>query len=143
MKIRIKRFDKEIPLPEYKTAGAVAFDFHARESITISPKDFAYVPLNVAIEIPEGYTTLLIARSGTHKRGLMLLNGVGVFDSDFVGNDDEYVAVYFNFTDAPVIVERGERIAQGLIVKRERAEWEELETMPNKTRGGFGSTGHK
>jgi dUTP pyrophosphatase len=143
MKVRIKRFDTELPLPEYKTSGAVACDLTARIEVSVPPKDFAYIPLNVAIEIPEGYTVLLIARSGTHKRGLMLLNGVGVFDSDFAGDGDEYVAVYFNFTENPVIVERGERIAQALMVKREKVEWEEVDHMPQKTRGKFGSTGHK
>lgn len=143
MNIKIKRFDKDLPLPEYKTSGAVAFDFLSRIEITIPPKEFKYVPLNVAIEIPDGYTILLIARSGTHKRGLMLLNGVGVFDSDYCGNEDEYIAVYFNFTNTPVIVERGERIAQGLVIKRENVQWEEVNEMEKMTRGGFGSTGSK
>jgi dUTP pyrophosphatase len=143
MKVRIKRFDTELPLPEYKTSGAAAFDLTAREEVIIQPHAISYVPLNVAIETPEGYFLLIAARSGTHKRGLMLSNGIGIIDPDYAGDNDEVVAAYFNFTDAPVTVVRGERIAQGTFVKIERGVWHEESAMPNKDRGGFGSTGHK
>ena len=143
MKIRIKRFDKEIPLPEYKTAGAAAFDFASRERIEIKPHEIGYVLLNVAIEAPEGYVVFLIARSSLHKKGLMLANGLGVMDSDFCGDEDEYKAVCFNFTDQPVVVEKGDRIGQGILLKYEKAEWDEVKCMDRQTRGGFGSTGHK
>ncbi len=141
MEIKIKRFDKTVSLPEYKTLGAGAFDLCARISIEIPPKEFKYIPLNVAIETPPGYFLLLVARSSTHKKGIWMANGVGVGDSDFSGDNDEYQAVYYNFTDKPVLVEKGERIAQGLIIKRESVVWQEVDRMPNKTRGGFGSTG--
>ncbi len=143
MKVRIKRFDTELPLPEYKTSGAAAFDLTAREEVTIAPHVIGYVPLNVAIETPEGYFLLIAARSGTHKRGLMLSNGIGIIDPDYSGDNDEVIAAYFNFTETPVIVERGERIAQGTFIKIERGIWQEEKSMPNKNRGGFGSTGHK
>lgn len=141
--VKVKRFDKEIPLPEYKTQGAAAFDLYARNNVEIPPKELKYVPLNVAIETPEGYFLLLVARSSTHKKGLWMANGIGIGDSDFSGDADEYSAVYYNFTDNPVLIEKGERIAQGLIVKREAVEWEEVLVMPNKTRGGWGTTGEK
>ncbi len=70
-----------------------------------------------------------------------MANGVGIGDSDFSGDDDEYSAVYYNFTDKPVLVEKGERIAQGLIVKREAVQWQEVDAMENTTRGGWGTTG--
>ncbi len=139
--VNIKRFDKEIPLPEFKTEGAAAFDLHARIGVEIPPKEFKYVPLNVAVETPPGCFLLLVARSSTHKKGIWMANGIGIGDADFSGDDDEYSAVYYNFTDKPVLVEKGERIAQGLIVKREAVQWQEVETMPNKTRGGWGTTG--
>ena len=141
MLIKIKRFDKSIPLPQYKTEGAAAFDLCAREDVEILPKEFKYVPLNVAVETPPGYFLLLVARSSTHKKGIWMANGIGIGDSDFSGNDDQYQAVYYNFSDKPVLVEKGERIAQGLIVKRETVQWQEVDVMPNKTRGGFGTTG--
>ena len=141
IQVNIKRFNKEIPLPEYKTKGAAAFDLYARDSVEISPKDFKYVPLNVAIETPPGYFLMLVARSSTHKKGLWMANGIGIGDPDFSGDNDEYHAVYYNFTDKPVLIEKGERIAQGLIVKCEAVQWHEVDQMQNKTRGGWGTTG--
>ena len=141
MKIKIKRFDKELPLPEYKTEGAVAFDFYARVPITILPKGVVRVPLNVALELPEGYMLMMAARSSLHKKGLIFANGVGIGDRDFCGNNDEYHAALYNFSDNPVSIERGERIAQGIIKKYDKADWEEVDDLGNKNRGGFGSTG--
>lgn len=143
MKIRIKRFDKRIPLPTYATPRAAAFDLAARERVEIPPKSVGYVPLNIACETPDGHFLLLAARSSAHKKGLMLANGIGIGDPDFSGDGDEYTAAYFNFTDKSVIVEAGERICQGIFVKLERPEWEEVETLGNPNRGGFGSTGAK
>lgn len=143
MDIKIKRFDKEIPLPKKQTEGAAAFDLTARETVTIEPGKIGYVPLNVAVETPVGYFMMIAARSGTHKKGLMMANGVGIIDPDFSGNEDELKAVYYNFTAAPVIIEKGERIAQGTFIPIARFEWNEIETMENKTRGGFGTTGSK
>ncbi|MCL4405947.1 MAG: dUTP diphosphatase [Patescibacteria group bacterium] len=143
MRIRIKRFDKDLPLPEYKTCGAGAFDLSSRERVEILPRKIGYIPLNVAIAAPEGYVIFLIARSSLHKKGLMLINGLGVMDSDFCGDEDEYKAACFNFTDQSVVVEKGDRICQGAVLKYEKAEWEEAERMAEKTRGGFGTTGEK
>ena|SRR3990167_899291 len=141
MKVRIKRFDKTLPLPEYKTAGAVAFDLYSRVSVTILPKGIVRVPLNVALEPPEGYMLMMAARSSLHKRGLMLGNGVAIMDRDFSGNDDEYHAVIYNFSEKPVSIEKGERLVQGIFKKYDKAEWEEVQDMGNKDRGGFGTTG--
>jgi len=143
MKIRIKRFDKSFPLPEYKTSGAAAFDLTARVGLEILPHKVGYIPLNIACETPKGYFLLLAARSSTHKKGLMLVNGIGIGDPDFTGDEDEYAAAYLNFTDNAVQIEAGERIAQGMFIKFEKAEWEEVDSLGNKTRGGFGSTGTK
>lgn len=139
--VQIKRFNKEIPLPKFKTDGAAAFDLYAREAVEIPAKEFKYVPLNVAVQTPPGCFLLLVARSSTHKKGIWMANGVGIGDPDFSGDSDEYKAVYYNFLDKPVLIEKGERIAQGLIVKREALEWQEVDSMENKTRGGFGTTG--
>lgn len=141
MKVRIKRFDKELPLPEYKTAGAVAFDFYARVSVTILPRGVVRIPLNIALEPPEGYMLMIAARSSLHKKGLMLANGVAIGDRDFSGNKDEYHAAIYNFSDSPVSIERGERVAQGIFKKYDKAEWEEVDDLGNKDRGGFGTTG--
>src|SRR3989344_9390040 len=141
MKVRIKRFDKSLPLPEYKTAGAVAFDLAPRVSVTLLPGGIVRVPLNVAIEPPPGYMVMLAARSSLHKKGLMLANGVGIGDRDFSSNEDEYHAALYNFTEKEICIERGERLVQGVFKKYDKAEWEEVDDLQNKTRGGFGSTG--
>lgn len=141
MQIRIKRIDKTLPLPEYKTKGAAAFDLATRSSMTIAPGEVAYAPLNVVIETPAGYMTLLATRSSLHKRGLVMANGAGIIDQDFCGNNDEVMAALYNFSTIPVTIERGERILQVAIVPIEKAEWHEVEDMEHEDRGGFGTTG--
>lgn len=141
MKIRIKRFDKSLPLPEHKTAGAAAFDLLAREDTSIPPHEIGYVPLNVAIETPPGHFLLLAARSSTHKKGLLPANGIGIGDPDFAGDNDQYHIPYYNITDKEIVVTKGERIAQAMFIKRTEFEWEEVDELGNKDRGGFGSTG--
>jgi dUTP pyrophosphatase len=143
MNINIKRFDKELPLPKRQTEGAAAFDLTAREAVTIAPGTVGYVPLNVAIETPADHFLLVAARSGTHKKGIMMANGIGIIDPDYSGNEDEIKAAYYNFSGAPVAIEKGERIAQGTFVRISHPEWIETDEMPNKTRGGFGTTGSK
>jgi dUTP pyrophosphatase len=142
-KIKIKRFDKSLPLPEYKTAGAAGFDLSAREETTIKPGEVGYILLNVAVATPKDHMLLIVARSSTHKQGLMPINGIGIGDSDFRGDEDEYRFPAFNFTKKIVAIEKGTRIAQGIFVKFTKAQWQEVRKMNGKTRGGFGSTGHK
>ena len=141
MELRIRRIENDIPLPEYKTPGAVAFDLAARVPMSILPRGIAYVPLNVAIEIPSGFMVLLAARSSLHKRGLMLANGVGIIDHDFSGNQDEYRAALYNFTDTEVPIARGERLCQAVLKPIERVSWQEVDDLENPDRGGFGTTG--
>jgi len=141
MRIRIKRFDRELPLPRYMTAGAAAFDLVARTAVAIPARSTGYIPLNIALEVPDGHTLLIAPRSSTHKKGLIMANSVGIIDPDFRGDGDEIHAAYHNQTDREVRIERGERIAQGLIKKIERVEWDEVDSLGNPTRGGFGTTG--
>lgn len=141
MKVKIKRIDGSLPLPAYATDGSVAFDLFAREATKINPGEIALVPANVIIETPKGYALVLALRSSTpRKKGLLKPHGVGIIDQDYCGEGDELKIQVYNFTDKLVIVERGERIAQGMFVKIEKNEWEETDKM-GKTRGGFGSTG--
>ena len=141
--IRVKRFDKSLPLPEYQTKGAAGFDFYTREAVTIKPNELALIPLNLAIEVPKGHVILLISRSSTRKFGLTMINSVGVMDSDYIGDGDEYHFSAHNFTKKTVTIEKGTRIAQGVLIKYETAKWKEVAKLGNKTRGGFGTTGHK
>jgi dUTP pyrophosphatase len=142
MKVKIKRFDKSLPLPVYKTAGAAALDLASREEMTVNPGEIAYLPLNIALQVPADSFVLVAARSSLHKIGLMLINGIGIGDSDYCGDDDEYRAAVYNFSKEAVVVKRGERISQMIVLRREKVEWEEVEKFSKeKNRGGFGSTG--
>lgn len=142
-KIKIKRFDKKLPLPEYKTAGAAGFDMTTRETVIIQPDMVGYIPLNVAIETPKDHFLIIAARSSTHKMGLLPIHGIGIGDSDFRGDEDEYKMPLFNYTKKPVRINAGTRIAQGVFVKFTKAKWLEVNQMQAKTRGGFGGTGYK
>ncbi len=139
--VRIKRFNKDFPLPKHQTEGAAAFDLTARETVEILPGTVGLVHLNIAVETPPGHFLLLAARSSIHKKGLIKPNGIGIIDPDFCGDDDEIRATYYNFTNKPVIVEKGERIAQAVFVPIAKFEWQEVDKMQNKNRGGFGTTG--
>ncbi|MCC6711128.1 MAG: dUTP diphosphatase [Candidatus Pacebacteria bacterium] len=141
MKVLVKRFDKSLPLPEYKTSGAAAFDLYARQDTLIPAHKVVLVPLNIAIQLPTDHWALLSARSSLHKMGLMVANGIGVGDYDYRGDNDEYMAALLNFTDQEVMVKKGDRVVQMIIMSRERVEFEELDKFETEDRGGFGSTG--
>ena len=142
MKVKIVRVDPSLPLPEYKTEGAAAFDMYSREDAVIAPKELTLLPSNFIIQVPQGHALLLAARSSLgKKKGLALRNGVGVVDQDYHGPEDEIGILVYNFTESPVTVARGERIAQGIIAPIVRAEWEEVASIKDASRGGFGSTG--
>lgn len=142
MKVKIKRFDKKLALPSYKTMGAAALDLASRKKVSIKAGEIAYLPLNIALQVSEDSFVLVAARSSLHKRGLLLANGIGIGDSDYCGDDDEYQAAVYNFSKETVVIEKGERVAQMLILKREKVAWEEVNNFSKKeNRGGFGSTG--
>ncbi len=141
LNVTIKRFDTSLPLPEYKTSGAAGMDLVARQSLVIAPKSVGYVPLNIALELPEGYFALLTARSSLHKKGLIMANGVGIGDYDYRGDDDEYQAALYNFSNQPVKVQKGERLVQLLILPIDRVQFTEKSSLSHPSRGGFGTTG--
>jgi dUTP pyrophosphatase len=142
MLLRIKLVDKTLPLLEYKTRGAVAFDLYSRIDIEIPPKNLTLIPLNVIIKAPRTHFLLLAARSSLPiKKGLMMANSVGIVDQDFCGEDDEWRFEAYNFTDKPVQVKRGERIAQAMLIKFSRAQFKLACSMDKKSRHGLGATG--
>ncbi len=131
-----------VPLPSYQTAGAAGFDLASSVDMTIQPGEVALVPTGLVMEMPRGHFLGVFARSSTPlKRGLMVANGVGIVDSDYCGPADEIKIEVLNFTQAPVDVRRGDRLAQGVILACVRAEWREEDVVAAATRGGFGSTG--
>lgn len=143
MQVKIKLFDQTLPLPEYKSSGAAALDLYSRIEMEIKPGEVAYVPLNIALQVPEDYFVLLSARSSLHKKGLMMVNGIGVGDYDYRGDGDEYKAALYNFGKEVAKIEKSERLVQMIVLKREKVALEQLEVFETQDRGGFGSTGKK
>jgi dUTP pyrophosphatase len=140
-KIKIKRIDKTLPLPIYETSGAVGFDLVARETTLIDPSKIELVPANVVVQVPKGYMLALFSRSSTpQKKGLLKPHSVGVIDQDYCGDNDELKIQVYNFTSQTVTVERGEKIAQGVFMRVDQFEWEEVDKMSSPDRGGFGTT---
>jgi dUTP diphosphatase len=141
--VRIHRLDPAVPLPKYETGGAAGFDLAASADVTIAPGTIALVPTGLVIQVPQGHFLGIFARSSTPlKKGLMVANGVGVIDEDYCGPKDEVRIQVLNFTQTPVEVKRGDRIAQGLLLPVTRVEWQETDGAPRSgSRGGFGATG--
>lgn len=141
-KVRIQRVDRSLPLPVYETAGSVGFDLLARETVTVAPGSIELIPGNVIVEVPMGTMLAVASRSSTpRKKGLTQPHGFGIIDHDYCGPQDEVKIQVYNFSSAPVTVERGEKIAQGVFVKIDKFEWDEVELIREESRGGFGSTG--
>ena len=142
MKVQISRIDSSLPLPSYHTGGAVGFDLITRETTVIAPGEIALVPGNVIVKVPQGYALIIVPRSSLpRKKALVCPHSIGVIDTDYHGPKDEVLVQVLNVSKEPVTVERGERIAQGIFVKVEQAEWKEVDSHGAETRGGFGSTG--
>lgn len=142
MIVNIQRIDTSLELPKCESAGAVGFDFVTRETTVIEPGAIGLVPGNVIVQVPQGYALIIAPRSSLpRKKGLVCPHSVGVIDQDYHGPKDEILIQVRNITDSPVTVERGERIAQGLFVKVEVPQWNEVDDHGAQTRGGFGSTG--
>jgi dUTP pyrophosphatase len=92
--------------------------------------------------VPQGHVLVVALRSGTPARkGLLAPGGIGVIDPDYCGPNDEIQIQVYNFTDDSVLVERGERIAQGVLLATSTCEWDEGGALSERSRGGFGSTG--
>jgi len=141
MKVKIKRLDKTLPLPIYETDGSVGFDILARESTVISNGNIELIPANIIVEVPEGYMLVVASRSSTpRKKGLTPPHGFGVIDQDYCGPKDEIKIQVYNFSGEDVTIEKGEKIAQGVFVRVDKFEWEEVDSVDSENRGGFGST---
>jgi dUTP pyrophosphatase len=142
VKVAVTRIDSSLALPQYATEGASGFDFVCRLETTISPHAVARIPANLVVCVPEDHVLIVALRSGTPgRKGLLSPGGIGVIDPDYCGPDDEIQIQVYNFTNEAVVVERGERIAQGILMPSVSCEWDETGLLTEKSRGGFGSTG--
>jgi dUTP pyrophosphatase len=132
-------------LPAYETNASAGMDLRANlsEPVVLKPLGRAIIKTGLFIELPVGYEAQVRPRSGlAAKKGITVLNSPGTVDADYRG---EIGVILVNLSAEDFIVENGERIAQLVIAKHERAEWIEVETLSETTRGagGFGSTGVK
>ncbi len=133
----------DLELPNYQTAGAAGMDVRASEGKTLQPGETALVATGFSMEIPPGFEAQLRPRSGlAAKHGVTLLNAPGTIDADFRG---EVKIILSNFGKEPFEVKRGDRIAQMVIARVERAEIEVVEQLSGSARGigGFGHTGRR
>lgn len=131
------------PLPQYETSGSAGMDLRANttEAITLAPLERAMIPTGLFIELPVGFEAQIRPRSGlAAKRGLTMLNSPGTIDSDYRG---EIKCIVVNLSNEAQIIEPGERIAQMVVARHERVEWQAVEQLLDSERGtgGFGSTG--
>mgnify|MGYP006116306183 CR=1 FL=1 len=132
-------------LPNYSTPAAAGMDLRANISkkIKIKPLERKIIKTGIFIELPIGYEAQVRPRSGlAFKKGITVLNSPGTIDADYRG---EVGVILVNLSSEEVIIEDGERIAQMVISKHEKAKWMEVEILENSERGagGFGSTGVK
>lgn len=141
--IRYKKVDQRAVAPEYKTAGAAAFDFGLMDDVVIPPRSFVRVPTGLVIQVPERHALLIVSRSSNpEKKGIDLANSVGVIDSDYRGPNDTISLLLENITDTEVRLAAGERVAQGMFVPVPAVQFEEIiGEIDAQDRGGFGSTG--
>lgn len=133
------------PTPNYETMASAGMDLRANiaENVTLKPLQRAIIKTGLFIELPVGYEAQVRPRSGlAAKKGITVLNAPGTVDADYRG---EIGVILVNLSDADFTIENGERIAQLVIAKHERAEWVEVEELSETSRGtgGFGSTGTK
>lgn len=140
MTLKIKTIDGA-EMPKYGTAGAVAFDIAANADVYITGGTIGKVPTGLIVKPPPGYWLMITARSSTQKRGLMLANNVGVVDPDYCGPEDQVYLSVWNFSGKGEHINRGDRIAQGILLPvTKRPEIVSFEPT-EASRGGFGSTG--
>ncbi|MDT0558098.1 dUTP diphosphatase [Ichthyenterobacterium sp. W332] len=132
-------------LPHYETIASAGMDLRANisEPITLKPLERTIVKTGLFIELPIGTEAQVRPRSGlAAKKGITVLNAPGTVDADYRG---EIGVILVNLSNEDFTIENGERIAQLVIAKHERAEWEDVEILSETSRGegGFGSTGVK
>lgn len=141
MQVKIKKLSAKARTPEYATAGSAGFDLCALEPCVIRANSTGLVRTGLSFEIQEGYELQIRPRSGlalNHK--ISVLNSPGTIDSDYRG---EVSVILINHSDVDFVIDEGNRIAQGVIARTHRANFEIVEELEQTKRGqsGFGSSG--
>lgn len=142
LEIAVQQLDDGLPLPVYAHPGDAGADLLSTVDVTLAPGERALVPTGIALALPDGYVALVHPRSGLAARhGLSIVNAPGTVDAGYRG---EIKVLLINHDPAEVIVlKRGDRIAQLVIQRFERARFVAVDTLPESVRGsgGYGSTG--
>ena len=143
VKIKIKKLDPKVEIPQYKTEGSSGMDLIAfvKEALKIKPNSSELIPTGISIAIPQDTEIQIRPRSGLAvKSQISVLNTPGTIDSDYRG---ELKVILFNHGVDDFIVNNGDRIAQMVLMPVLKASFEEVDELPDTVRGsgGFGSTG--
>jgi len=143
VKILVKKFNKNIKLPSYKTSGSSGMDLvaHIKNKITINPSKTAIIPTGIAVAIPKNYEIQIRPRSGlAANKSISVLNTPGTIDSDYRG---EIKIILINLSKKSFVVKSGDRIAQMILCPVAKGKLKEVKNLPETIRGkkGFGSTG--
>ncbi|GII83541.1 deoxyuridine 5'-triphosphate nucleotidohydrolase [Sphaerisporangium siamense] len=142
IEVLIQRLDPELPIPAYAHPGDAGADLYAAEDVELLPGERAKVRTGVAIALPDGYAAFVHPRSGLAARfGVALVNAPGTIDAGYRG--EIHVTMLNTDTKDAFHVRRGDRIAQLVVQRVEKAAFHEVERLPGSARGagGFGSTG--
>ena len=142
LKVLITRLDESIPLPRYAKGGDAGADICTRVDVTIEPGERALVPTGISIALPDGYAAFVHPRSGLAiKHGVSMVKTPGTIDAAVRG-ELQMILINHDLREA-ISFKKGDRIAQLVIQKVERAEFIEVDSLPGTERGegGFGSTG--
>ena len=142
VQVLIQRLDDGLPVPSYAHPGDAGADLHAAEDVELLPGERAVVGTGLAIALPDGYAAFVHPRSGlAAKHGVTLVNAPGTVDAGYRG--EIKVTVINTDTKEPFRLSRGDRVAQLVVQRVERAAFTEVELLPGSARGtgGFGSTG--
>ena len=142
VKILVKKFNKHIKLPVYKTSGSSGMDLVAyiKKKITINPSETAMIPTGIAVAIPKNYEIQIRPRSGlAAKKGISVLNTPGTIDSDYRG---EIKIILINLSKKSFVVKSGDRVAQMILCPVVKCKLKEVKNLPISVRGkgGLGST---
>jgi dUTP pyrophosphatase len=139
MEIKIKYHTDIIKITQKENSDWV--DLRAAENIQIASNSFALIPLGISMELPKGYEAHIVPRSSTFKNfGIIQTNHCGIIDESYNGDDDQWFFPAYSFTGSTII--KNDRICQFRIIKKQpKLNFNVVEILGNKNRGGHGSTG--
>lgn len=145
MKVKVVRTEDRGIIPRYQTSGSAGFDFHSIDTITVAAGKTVVVRTGIAMQIPEGYELQIRPRSGLSARSkIRISNSPGTIDSDYTGEIRIIIDNISQNQADSFRINEGDRIAQGVLKKVERAEFDVVGELDDTERGsgGFGSTGN-